>query len=420
MTTVELAIDAPRVDLRLGFVSDRSCFIGTDGVWVNPGVGRLCEALSHRCAGLTAALSAAPHRQPAHEELLPLRPEQLLSMPFVESLATGFFQTTAARRGMRELESRSDIVVVQLPFAAIGALAQPRTPRVYHVCANVRTIVAASDRYRGLRRIAAETLARVIDRRQRRLISAPGSRLVANGRELLDRYGADRGQAVVSSTLLPEEVASVRRERPTDAPWRILFVGFLRHEKGIDVLLDAFERLLIDCPGMELEIVGAADLHDHGVDAQLRSAVERIGRRATIRLLGHVPFGPELFRRYAEADVCVVPSRSEGTPRVLVEARAFGCPVIASRVGGIPTSIDEGRDGLMVPPGDATALHAALLRLRNDRKLRDSLIAAGYERAHATTVDRLADAITAEARRAYEQGQPTSSEAAVRRPTAEV
>ncbi len=72
-------------------------------------------------------------------------------------------------------------------------------------------------------------------------------------------------------------------------------------------------------------------------------------RTETVRFLGHRDFGPELFQCYADADVLVVPSRTEGTPRVLVEARGFGCPVIGTSVGGIPTSIANGIDGLLVP-----------------------------------------------------------------------
>lgn len=366
-------------------------------MWVNSGVGRLCAALSTRCARLTVALSRSPDRSPAHEMRMTPDVCRALPMPWVSGIATGFFQSPAARRELRRLEADCDVVVIQMPFAAVGALRAPRTPRVYHVCANVRTIVSQSDQYRGVRRLAAESLAAWIDRRQAKLIAATGSRLVANGCELLDRYGRERGRAVVSSTLYADEIASVRRERPAAAPWRVLFVGFLRHEKGIDVLLEAFERFLVDKPDAELEIVGATDLQDHGVGAQIQKAVDRIGRRASIRMAGHAPFGPELFRRFADADVCVVPSRSEGTPRVLVEARAFGCPVVASRVGGIPFSIEDEVDGLLVPPGDGDALRRAMLRLARDRALRDRLVTAGYERARRSTVDHLAEALLAEA-----------------------
>lgn len=338
-----------------------------------------------------------------------LPPDDSLRMPWVSSIASGCFRFRAARQTIREVERRSDVLIVQLPFAAFSALTRPHTPRVYHVCANVRTIVSATQRYRGLKRLAAESLSRIIDGRQRRLIHDRSARIVTNGAELLRHYdAAERGRAVVSSTLLPEEVLSVPRTRPLDAPFRLLFVGFLRHEKGVDVLLSAFERLLDEIPNAELHIVGAKDLNDHGIGDQLKQALEKTSRRGTIQLHGHVPFGPALFRHYAEADVCVVPSRSEGTPRVLVEARAFGCPVVGSNIGGIPYSVEHDIDGLLVPPGDVSALTTALLRLARDAALRRRLIEAGVALAKRTTVDRFASALVEEAETVYQESQHVS------------
>lgn len=114
-------------------------------------------------------------------------------------------------------------------------------------------------------------------------------------------------------------------------------------------------------------------------------------------MAGHLEFGSELFQEYADADVFVLPSRSEGTPRVLVEARAFGCPVVATRVGGIPSSVAEGRDGLLVPPDDVTALADAILRVATEPGLRQSLSRSGRERVRSWTIDGLADALVEQA-----------------------
>lgn len=394
----------------MGFVSDRSLRRDAAVCWTDGATARLIDALRTRCDDLTAALSAAPTRLPAHDCPIALPTNRILDLPWVPSIGRGFFQFKAARKVVRAIEQHSDVVVVQLPFAAVTALSHPLRPRVYHVCANVRTIVTATKRYRGIKRAAAEALSRYLDHRQRRLIHEHNARVVTNGRELLDHYSAaDRGRAVVSSTLLPEEILSVKRSRPADSPFRVLFVGFLRHEKGVDTLLPAFERLLNDVPRAELHIVGAKDLSEHGVSQQIREAVDRIGQRAAVRLFGQVPFGPELFQHYADADVCVVPSRSEGTPRVLIEARAFGCPVIGSNVGGIPFSICNEEDGLLVPVDDVAALCTAMLRIAQDETLRARLTAAGVARARRTTIDDFANEIVAEARRALESQQTACS-----------
>ena len=102
----------------------------------------------------------------------------------------------------------------------------------------------------------------------------------------------------------------------------------------------------------------------------------------------------------ADADVVVAPSvpssdgRREGIPVVLMEAMAMRRPVVASRLSGIPELVEDGRSGLLVPPGDADAVAEALLRLARDARLRRELGLAGRRRVEAAfslegEVDRL-------------------------------
>ena len=129
------------------------------------------------------------------------------------------------------------------------------------------------------------------------------------------------------------------------------------------------------------------------------AALAALEQKGTVRFLGHRNFGPELFQCFADADVLVVPSRTEGTPRVLVEARAFGCPVIGTSVGGIPTSIADGVDGLLVLPEDSTALAEAILRLAGDPQLRERLIKPVSQERTASTVEAFAAGIAGRSRR---------------------
>jgi len=76
----------------------------------------------------------------------------------------------------------------------------------------------------------------------------------------------------------------------------------------------------------------------------------------------------DLHRIYSDLDVLVVSSRNEGTPVSAIEAMASGCPVVATRVGGLPDLINEGKTGYLVPSEDARALAAAILRVLRDRE----------------------------------------------------
>jgi glycosyltransferase involved in cell wall biosynthesis len=360
-------------DLRLGFVSARSAY-ADDGVWADAGVGRILEVWSGICRHMTIALSGSPQRLPFQDTQLNIPLGDYLPLPWLPSIARGFPKAWHCRRVIREVERRSDVVIVQLPFAAPLALLGARRPRLYHLCADIYGMARNSNAYDGYRRLPALLVGSTFDRLQRRLFHAPEARVVINGNELMAHYDYPPGRAVVSTTIFDREIMSVPRQRPADAPFRLLYVGHLRRAKGIETLLDAFDQLLDQIPDAELVLAGPPDIVDHGMTEFLEQRLAHLARKGTVQRVGHIPFGPALFQHYADADVLALPSRSEGTPRVLVEARAFGCPVIGTRVGGIPSSITDGVDD-------------AILRVAGDRQLREQLVAGGIRRARASTVE---------------------------------
>lgn len=372
----------------VGFISSRAGYF-SQALWAEAGVTRPLRLLRDRFGSLVVSLSLAPSRLALLDQPLEIDEADFIPLPWMPSLGAGLLQARPALQVIREMEKRCAILIIQLPFDSPLALLGARTPRVYHLCADIREWIVGSTRYRGLRGLPARLLARGIDRLQAQLLRCPTTSTVANGEAIYRRYGS-RGRTVISSALSETEILSVRRERPTGAPFRVLFVGYLRHEKGIDVLIRAFRLVQERVPDAELEIVGASHTVDQGIRAELERELAVPIRAGHVHVLSAQPFGPQLFQRFADADVLALPSRSEGTPRVLIEARAFGCPVVASRVGGIPSSVEDEVDGLLVPSGDAEALANALIRVRTDEELRQRLIVAGIERARNATVEKFA------------------------------
>lgn len=388
-------IDALRA-ARVGFVSGRMCH-RDDGLWTEGGLGRLLDALRSHVGSLTIALSEVKEQTPLLDHRILVGEEAFLPLPELPSIGRGFGKAAACRRVIREIERRSDVVIVQLPFESPFALLGARTPRVYHVCADIWAFARRSSRFAGWKRPPALAVGLLIDRLQAHLFHRSNVRVVTNGQELREHYGRRPGRAVVSSTIRDRDILSVRRQRPLGAPFRILFVGYIRHEKGTDLLIDAYRRVLDVMSDAELHVVGARDAGTACMIDSFERDLAETSRKGCVEFLGHRNFGPELFQCFADADVLVLPSRTEGTPRVLVEARAFGCPTIATAVGGIPTSIADGIDGLLVPPEDSRALAQAILCVARDGDLRQRLIAGGIERARRTTVEAFAAMVAEEA-----------------------
>jgi glycosyltransferase involved in cell wall biosynthesis len=153
-------------------------------------------------------------------------------------------------------------------------------------------------------------------------------------------------------------------ERPT-----ILFVGFFSRDKRPDVLFNAWlsiARTMSEPPA--LLFIGATASPYFEVDSELAPGMREQAQAAGLApLLRFVEFTNEIERYYQAADLFALPSVREALPMALLEAMASGLPVIASRLpGATDTIVTDGRDGLLVPPGDASAMTQAITSVLND------------------------------------------------------
>jgi glycosyltransferase involved in cell wall biosynthesis len=154
---------------------------------------------------------------------------------------------------------------------------------------------------------------------------------------------------------------------PLPTPPRALFVGVLEHYKGIDELAEAWRAVAAKVPTATLHLVGRGTR---------REVVERLVADLPDRTRWTEALPTEgVARALDAATVLVLPSRSEGMGRVLVEAFCRGRPVVASRVGGIVDLVRDGENGLLVLPQDPAALADALCRLLTDTALAERLAA---------------------------------------------
>ena len=144
-----------------------------------------------------------------------------------------------------------------------------------------------------------------------------------------------------------------------------LFVGVLERYKAVDVLVEAWRLAAPRVPDATLHIVGKGALRD----VAARLVAELPGQTRWTEAL---PTG-EVSRALDAAAMLVLPSRSEGLGRVVVEAFCRGRGVVASRVGGIPDIVDDTATGLLVAPDDPQALADALVRVLTDRALAERL-----------------------------------------------
>ena len=162
--------------------------------------------------------------------------------------------------------------------------------------------------------------------------------------------------------------------RLSDPPAQVLFLGVLAERKGVLDLLRAWARVVARHPHARLVLAGA------GRDPSVAAQVESLGIEGSVSMPGWV--GPDERARLLRASwVFTLPSHIEAMPMAVLEAMAAGVPVVATRVGGIPSAVSHGVTGFLVEPRDPAALAQGLDRLLSDAAMRRSMGLAGRARA---------------------------------------
>ena len=171
-----------------------------------------------------------------------------------------------------------------------------------------------------------------------------------------------------------EKIAE-RCRRP--GPLRILFTGNVIPRKGLHTLVSALSRLARE--SWQLTVAGSLSA-DARYAGRIRRLIAGTGLGERVRLLDAVPPG-QLVGLLESHHCLAVPSFYEGFGIVYLEAMRFGAPVIASTAGAVPEVVDDGREGFLVPPGDAGALAEAIGRLIRDRNLLLAMSLAARKRS---------------------------------------
>ena len=151
----------------------------------------------------------------------------------------------------------------------------------------------------------------------------------------------------------------------------LLYVGALTRNKGITYLLEAIK--IIDDENITLHIIG------DGVErSALEDLVEKLDIKSHVIFHGYIENGPKLFDFYRNSDVFVLPSFSEGLPRVLYEAAGNGCTIITTPVNSIPYLFQDNYDCLFIKPGDKDNIAQVLIRIINEHGLNKRLAENAY------------------------------------------
>jgi len=302
----------------------------------------------------------------------------------------------AAIAAVRRLRARYDVLVVRgtrvlglpalLAARALGKGVVLQAEVNGEMTGEVYTWGTALDRGWARRTIFAGVAAR-------NLLMRDGDAFVAMSRAIRDEF--------LEAGVPPQKVAHIPhgvdtgRFRPATGDERralrprlglpvdgriVIYTGRLLRGKGLEALLTAFRLVAAAERSAHLVIVGSGEGHSLSVEADLRDAAQAEPLAARVTFAGRVDAVEDWLRA---SDVFAFPSMFEALGIALVEAAACGLPAVASRTGGIVDVVEDGRSGVLVPPGDIAPLWTALHRLVTEPDLALGMGAAAREVALA-------------------------------------
>lgn len=258
-------------------------------------------------------------------------------------------------------------------------------PYVSYVASDVKKIALKGRKYHGLARVAAVFLAsvhqRVFNYMMRRAVAC-----ICLSEEAMQRSPCINRYFSFASVV--EEDAIVLREWKRmnhDAPIALIYAGRLTHEKNLSCLIHAVQGLSERGVEVRLEICGEGPERE-----SLEKLAFELGLQKRVFFSGYVPQGERLDQCFLDNDIFVLPSISEGSPKVLLEAMAKGLVIVASNVGGIPMMVEHRKRGLLVRPESVEEIVIAVMEIVENSSLRNAMIRKGYSYVREHTANKQA------------------------------
>ena len=164
----------------------------------------------------------------------------------------------------------------------------------------------------------------------------------------------------------------------------VFFVGRLVYRKGVDLLIKAWEDVVVVHPSYTLLIAGIGEEQE-----KLKNLCRDLGIEGNVLFLGHINNVEEYFK---VIDLFVLPSLLEGMPNTLLEAMACRLPVIGTKIGGVVDIIKDRGNGLIVTPGNVEELKDAILTLLENKYLSEAIAEKAYNTIREDyTIDKVLD-----------------------------
>lgn len=317
---------------------------------------------------------------------------EVIHLPYFTSYLSAAKTFLPFRESFRRHIDKIDILWIRYPgpfVVYVSNLAKQRSKKfLFDVTGDPFEVVRKGTKYKGIFRIIALLYLKIEQALMKNVLR--NTLIFTRGQELYRRYSRHAYKTVnIIGTTLSDENFFYREDTcQCETETRILYVGFLRHEKGLQYLLRSLKVLREKKLNVRLTVIGDGHMKELLIQDSFKL---NIGNAVDFK--GYVSSEEKLEKFYVRSDIFVLPSISEGTPRVLLEAMARGLPVVATDVGGIPDLIKHRENGYLVSAEDCDGMANAIYEIMRNGVLRRQIIKNGYVFASKHTLKHLVNTI---------------------------
>lgn len=358
----------------------------------NGAFGRFIDELSIKAETIILCVPVTSKELSNKGYQIKARNIHVVELPYYSGILDSLKETLSIKKIIKNNIQDWDNIYLRIPtpfsYYVFKLGKKYKKDMVLHIVGDTKEVVASGKKYKGFTRFLAKKVANYLEEVTFKLVEKLPT--LVNGINLYNKYKKyPRVKNINTSTMFKKEI-HYKESSSEKMGYKILYVGVLRHEKGLDYLLESLIDLLILNNNFKLTIVGDGPEREN-----LEKFIEENNLTSFVEFKGFIPLGEELLEVYRNNDIFVLPSISEGTPRVLTEAMANGLAIVATDVGGIPSLINnEFKNGILVPSKNAEKIKEAILNYTKDEELYNQTVENGYRFAENNTLENHVNEVT--------------------------
>ncbi|HOW08744.1 MAG TPA: glycosyltransferase [Bacteroidales bacterium] len=222
------------------------------------------------------------------------------------------------------------------------------------------SITTIPNKYKGVKKILAKIMATHLERKAEKFAKKNQPVVFALGEDRYNHYLSLSSKTILFSSSKYSVTDVIADDQIKNINWydtvKLLFVGRFEVDKGVYELLAAVKSL--SEYNISLTFLGSGSCQN-----SIELIIKSNNLNNKIKIAGYIPYGPELLNEYSKHDILILPSYCEGLPQVILESMAKGCLVIATKVGGIPSIIEDGYNGFLIQPFKVDSISNVIKKL---------------------------------------------------------